>query len=138
MRTREEMEEKTRQILDECPTITLASVTEAGYPRCAILVQVAHEGFQKIYVSTGTSSRKTAHFRVNPKAGVSFGKGDDGVTLIGKVRILSDPAERNRYWQDWMRDHFPLGTEDPEFCVLEFTTEEATLWIENQFETYQY
>lgn len=133
-----EMEEKMEAILQRCPMVVLGSVTEKGYPRSCILVKVANDGFRKIYVATGSSSRKTGHFKANPKAGICFGEGADGVTLTGTIRILDDPTERKLYWQDWMNEHFPLGKSDPEFCVLEFNTNEATVWIDNFFDTYQY
>ncbi|MDO5581519.1 MAG: pyridoxamine 5'-phosphate oxidase family protein [Planctomycetia bacterium] len=132
------MERKSAALLDQCPTLVLSSITEEGYPRGCVLVKVSNEGFQKIRVSTGTSSRKTKHFLANPKASICFYNGADGVTLLGKIRVLTDPKESDLYWQDWMIDHFPLGKNDPEFCVLEFTTEEATIWIDNTFETYRY
>lgn len=135
--SREEMERKGGELLDKSFTVVLSSVTEEGYPRGCALVRIANDGFRRIYVSTGTSSKKTAHFRENPKAGICYADQKDGVTLIGTVRILGDD-EKAPYWQDWMIEHFPLGAADPEFCVLEFSTREATLWIDSQFETYRY
>lgn len=136
--SREELEQKAESLLDQCPTIVLNSITENGYPRGCVLVKVSNEGFKKIRVATGSSSRKTGHFKMNPKAGVCFSNEKDGVTLLGTVRILDDPEERAQYWQNWMIDHFPLGKNDPEFCVLEFTTEEATIWIDSIFETWRW
>ena len=37
------------------------------------------------------------------------------------------------HWGDWMLDHFPGGVEDPEYCVLKFTSTSATYWIDNVF-----
>ena len=135
--SREEMERKASELLEKTAIITLASVTEEGFPRPCALVKIAAEGIHKLYVATGTSSKKTAHFRLQPKAGVCFFNDKDGVTLLGTIRILND-KEKTTYWQDWMIDHFPLGQADPDFCVLELTTAEATLWIDGQFETYRY
>lgn len=133
-----DLEAKATALLDQCFTLALSSITAEGYPRPCVLVKIAHDGIKKIYVSTGTSSQKTDHFRKNPKAGLCFSDNKNGVTLIGTVRILADKTERSQYWQDWMFPHFPKGTEDPEFCVLEFTTNQATYWIDNIFATYQY
>lgn len=32
-----------------------------------------------------------------------------------------------------MLSHFPGGVEDPEYCVLTFTSESSTYWIDNEF-----
>lgn len=132
------IEKKCDDLLEKCPLVTLASVSEEGYPRPCILVKVHADGFRKIYVATGSSSRKTAQFRSNPKAGLSFGTGSNGASLTGTVRILDDPQERTRYWQNWMIAHFPGGMNDPEFCVLEFTAKEAVFYIDKIFDTKKY
>lgn len=132
------LEKKAEALLDQCPIIVLNSVTDEGFPRGCALVKIANDGFKKIYVATGSFSNKTTHFRKNPKAGICYTAGADGVTLIGTVRVIDDQAEKAPYWQDWMKEHFPLGAKDPVFCVLEFTVQEATFWIDNTFETYAY
>ena len=134
----EDMERKATELLDKTSLITLSSITSEGYPRSCILVKISTDGFRTIRVSTGNSSRKTREFLANSKASISYGCGADGVTLIGNVRVLQDKAEKAQYWQPWMASHFPGGTDDPDFCVLEFTAHEATLWIENIFRTYSY
>ena len=134
----EEMERKATELLEKTPLITLSSITSGGYPRSCILVKVSTDGFRTIRVSTGNSSRKTGEFLANPKASISYGSGANGVTLLGNVRVLQDQAEKAQYWQPWMAAHFPGGADDPDFCVLEFTAHEATLWIDNIFRTYHY
>lgn len=135
---REEMEQKAAALLEKTAFVTLASVTADGYPRSCLLVKVAHHGFRTIYVSTGTTSRKTREFLANPKGGISYGDNKDGVTLLGTVRVLNEEAQKKPYWQDWMQPHFPQGPDDPDFCVLEFSACEATLWIDGVFRTYRY
>ena len=132
------LEAKADALLERCPIIVLSSITEAGFPRSCALVKVANEGFHKIWVATDAFSRKTTHFRANPKASICYMDGADGVTLVGTVRVLDEPADKATFWQDWMIEHFPIGMKDPTFCVLEFTTQEATFWIDKIFETYTY
>lgn len=112
--------------------ITVASVDENGYPRPVAMVKLKDED-GAIYVSTGTSSAKTAHFKANPKAGVSIVRGGDSIVYTGKMEIVTDEAVKRSLWGDWMLDHFPGGVEDPEYCVLKFTPESATYWIDNAF-----
>ena len=127
------IEEKAISILTECDTAMLASVTEEGYPRPVPMGKIKADGISQIWFSTGTFSDKTIQFQLNPKAGVCFMKGGDSIVLTGKVEIVSDMEIKKALWSDWMFAHFPGGVIDPSYCILKFTSEEATYWIDNEF-----
>jgi len=127
--------EKAENLLHQCHVITLASVSEAGFPRVCAMVKVRNDGIKTIWVATGTTSRKTIHFKENPKASVCFHSDTDSVTLIGTVQIFTDTKTKEEIWQDWFIDFFPEGATDPNYCVLRFEAIEATLWINKCFET---
>ena len=112
--------------------ITVASIDENGYPRPVAMVKIKDEN-RAIYVSTGTSSAKTAHFKANPKAGISIVRGVDSIVYTGEMEIVTDEAVKRSLWEDWMLNHFPGGVEDSEYCVLKFTPRSATYWIDNAF-----
>ena len=126
---------KAEMLVMSCPHIMLASVSEEGYPRVCVLSKTKAEGIRKIYASTGLSSTKVRHFTANPRAGVCFYQGGDSVTLVGRVRVERERAIREEMWIDWFADHFPEGVDDPNYCILAFRTEEATLWIDGEFAT---
>lgn len=126
------IEEKAAQMVATAQVITVASVDENGYPRPVPMVKLKDEN-GAIYVSTGTSSAKTAHFKANPKAGVSIMKGESSIVYTGEMEIVTDDTVKRSLWSDWMLSHFPGGVEDPEYCVLKFTPQSATYWIDNQF-----
>lgn len=126
------IEEKAARIVAATQIITVASIDENGYPRPVPMVKLKDEN-GVIYVSTGTSSAKTAHFKANPKAGVSIMKGNDSIVYTGQIEIITDEAVKRSLWGDWMLPHFPGGMEDPEYCVLKFTPQSATYWIDNAF-----
>lgn len=127
-----DIQEKAAQIVATAQVITVASIDENGYPRPVPMVKIKDED-GALYVSTGTSSAKTAHFKANPRAGVSIFKGCDSVVYTGRMEIVTDEAVKRSLWGDWMLSHFPGGVEDPEFCVLKFIPESSTYWIENAF-----
>ena len=126
---------KAAEMLTKCKEITLASINENGYPRVCVLSKNKSEGLTKIWVATALSSVKTRNFMENPKASVCFYSGGDSATLVGKVSVIQDRAVKADMWIDWYTNHFPGGIEDPEYCILEFTAEEATLWIDQEFVT---
>lgn len=126
---------KAAEMLAKSDEVTLASINENGYPRVCVLSKIKSEGIRKFWVATGLSSVKVSHFTDNPKAGACFYSGGNSVTLIGKVSVLQDHAVRAEMWLDWFINHFPEGIDDPNYCILGFETEEATLWIDNEFIT---
>lgn len=126
------IEEKAAEMVATAQVITVASIDENGYPRPVAMVKIKDEN-GAIYVSTGTSSAKTAHFKANPKAGISIVKGCSSIVYTGEMEIVTDEAVKRSLWGDWMLDHFPGGMEDPEYCVLKFTPKSATYWIDNLF-----
>lgn len=126
------IEEKVTQMVASAQVITVASIDENGYPRPVAMVKIKDEN-GAIYVSTGTSSAKTAHFKANPKAGISIVRGGDNIIYTGLMEIITDEAVKRALWGDWMQPHFPGGVEDPEYCVLKFTPQAATYYIDNEF-----
>ena len=63
-----DIQEKAAQIVATAQIVTLASIDENGYPRPVAMVKLKDED-GAIYVSTGTSSAKTAHLGTIPKQG---------------------------------------------------------------------
>lgn len=126
------IQEKAAKMLADAQVITLASIDENGYPRPVAMAKLKNEE-GTLYVSTGTTSAKTKHFLTNPKAGVSIVSGGDSVVYTGMIEIVTDQAVKRALWADWMLAHFPGGVEDPEYCVLKFTPNSATYYIDNEF-----
>lgn len=95
------IEEKAAQMVTTAQIITVASIDENGYPRPVAMVKIKDED-GVIYVSTGTSSAKTAHFRTNPKASISIVRGGDSIIYTGEMEIVADEATKLSLWGDWL------------------------------------
>lgn len=126
------IQEKAAALVAAAQIVTLASIDENGYPRPVALVKLK-DNQGAIYMATGNSSAKTAHFRANSKAGISIVEGENSVVYTGDIEIVTDSAVKKSLWDDWMLPHFPGGVEDPEYCVLKFTPRSYTYWIDNVF-----
>lgn len=128
--------EKAAKLIDGCAEVTLASVSEDGYPRPCVVSRIQSDGLNSFHAATGMMGTKVRHFKQNPKAGANFWDGkDNGVVLTGDVTIVEDMAIKRALWQDWFINHFPGGVEDPNYALLRFDGREATLWIDGEFET---
>ncbi|HAN21391.1 MAG TPA: hypothetical protein DCP51_06950 [Clostridiales bacterium] len=126
---------KAAELLNNCNQITIASINDSGFPRVCVLSKLKNESFHTAYFSTGLCSEKVKHFIKNPNSSVCYYSGGNSVTLIGKTEIVDDMEIKKEIWQEWLINHFPRGTEDPNYCVLKFTATIATLWIDSEFLT---
>lgn len=124
---------KASALVDKCGEVVLASVSEDGHPRPCVVSRIKSNGIRKIWVSTGMNGTKTSHFLNSSKAGACCFKDGNSVTMTGNVTVRTDAAIKAEMWLDWFIDHFPGGVDDPNYCILEFETEEATLWIDQEF-----
>jgi len=129
-----EIIKKAEAIIKDSKTISLASVSPDGYPRICVVSKTNSEGIKKLYATTGMVSTKVKHFTANPKASACICVGGDSITLVGTLKVTQDPEVLKNNWLDWFDEHYK-GIDDPNYCVLEFTAQEATLWINGEFAT---
>ncbi|MDE7378471.1 MAG: pyridoxamine 5'-phosphate oxidase family protein [Paraprevotella sp.] len=125
--------EKAELLLADCCLVTIVSINSEGFPRPVPMAKGATQGCNVVWMATGTDSVKVDEFRHNPKAGLCYEHGGSGVSLRGTVEIITDDAIRSEMWQDWYIEHFPGGPSDPNYLLLKFTGDEATVWIDRQF-----
>lgn len=127
------IQEKAQELLEKCEVVSIASVDTNGFPRPVPMSKIKSEGLNTVWFATGTNTEKTKHFQKNNKAGICFFAGENSVFETGIVEILTDMDTKKALWQDWFIAHFPQGPEDPEYCILKFKGEKATLWIDSEF-----
>lgn len=124
--------QKAEWVLKQCKYVTLSSITEKGYPRPIAIEIIKTNGISTIWMSTGTSSEKVKHFHHDSKAGICFVHEGDSVTLTGHVIVLTDTQNKTSFWKDYFIHYYPQGVNDPEYCLLQFDAEEATIWIDKE------
>lgn len=127
------IKEKAAELLQRSEVVVLTSVNREGYPRPVPMSKIQAEGISTVWMSTAKDSLKTKDFAANPKAGLCFFTNNDSVALTGQVEIVADQALKDKFWQDWFIHHYPGGPSDPNYILLKFTAEHATLWIDGHF-----
>ena len=45
-----------------------------------------------------------------------------GIMLVGTMEVLEDHASRASIWQTGDTMYYPEGVDDPDYCVLKFTS----------------
>lgn len=107
-------------------TFILTCVGADGYPLTKAVVPGKHrESLKELYFCTNTSSKFAAAISENAKASVYFYSKKlvwKGCLLKGDMKIVTDMAIKEKYWQDKFKKAYPQKSfTDPDFCVLQFT-----------------
>lgn len=124
---------RAEAIMKAAETAIIALVDEDGFPRASAISNLKTEGTRYAWFVTGLSTGKARCIRKNNRAGLCYCDGSNNVTLMGTVEILTEPEIKKEMWVDWFIEHFPEGTEDPDYCILKFTTEKMVLWIDSEY-----
>lgn len=115
-------------LIDKQSTAFLSSVDADGFPNTkAMLAPRLREGLRVFYLTSNTSSMRTAQYRQNPKACLYFcdRRFFRGVMLLGTVEVLTDAAAKELIWREGDTMYYPLGVTDPDYCVLRFTAHQG-------------
>jgi len=108
----------------------LALIDLDGYPTAATISPSRIDGIRRITFCTGLGSNWAKRIEQCNRASVCFNSGEEqyNITLVGTIEVLTDLATKQEMWYDGMGYYFK-GPEDPNFCVLRFTTERYSLML---------
>ena len=111
------------------PYCVLALIDEEGGPTASAVTPSKAEGIAWMTFCTGLKSNKARRAALNDRASVCFAGLDHNVSMTGRMEILTDEATKRAMWYEGLGHHFK-GPDDPEYCVLRFTTERYNLLID--------
>lgn len=127
---REQAVTKGLELINRSTFAMLGSNGNEGYPNIKAMFKMENEGLNEIWFSTNTSSKRVAQLHENPKACVYFADFEkfEGLMLIGKIEVLQDEESRKRLWREGNEMYYPLGVNDPDYSVLQFTAEKGNYY----------
>ncbi len=123
--------DQMEELIDSQPVAFIGSVDGEGFPNMkAMLAPRLREGLRVFYFTTNTSSRRVAQYRLDPKAAVYFCDPGAfvGIQLRGEMQVLEDAASRRLIWREGDTEYYPLGIDDPDYCVLRFTARHGRVY----------
>ena len=126
----QEIYDQINALIDETKNIIVCSVDENGFPNAKAMFKTEHEGLKTFLFSTNTSSRRVQQFMHNQKACIYFcGQSKiNGLMLVGEMEVSHDHELRARLWVDGCEQYYPLGIDDPDYCVFKFTAEKGNYY----------
>ncbi len=120
-----EILDQLNALIDETKNIIVCSIDDHGFPNAKAMFKTEHDGLKTFLFSTNTSSMRTQQFLQNEKASIYFcGQSKiQGLMLTGTMEVGTDHETRARLWCDGSEQYYPLGIDDPDYCVLRFTAQ---------------
>ena len=118
------------------PIMMLGTVGPGGVPEIKAIMKVRNDGLRRFLFCSNTSARRTEVLRHDGRAclyAYEFAADANpivcrGVMLSGTVELSWDDDLRRSFWQDFMKMYYPEGPLDPDFVVLQFTTERGNYY----------
>jgi general stress protein 26 len=110
------------QLMKKSKICLLGTNGPDGFPCIKAMMNLKHEGLDKIWFSTNTSSKRVQQLKKDNRACVYYvdKKNFKGLMLTGTVQILQDLKSRQMLWAECSEKYYPLGLEDPDYTVLYF------------------
>jgi general stress protein 26 len=110
--------------------VALALIDESGYPTASTLTIAKADGINWLTFCTSLDTNKVKRINKCNRAGVCINSSEYNITLVGTIEVLTDESTRKDNWLPALDDdvHWS-GYDDPNFCVLRFTTERYSLFV---------
>ena len=116
--------------------VTLSLLDNEGYPTTSTLSISKADGIRQITFGGALDSNKAKRAKANSRASVCIFDDDYesgayyNITLVGDVEVVTDIEMKKETWYQGLEEYFPEGVDDPNYCVLKFTTKRYNLWVD--------
>lgn len=125
-------QEKAQKLLTQMSTIFLVTLKDDGFPNARAISATKAQDIKTIYMISGLSNPKSTELKKNPHCMIYTTTLDDNcdyveLRLWGKAELLTDMPSREYAWNNAYNEYFKQGINDPELCVIKFTTDHAQI-----------
>ena len=108
---------------------TLITIDPDGSPVPSTISPTRSEGIRVITLCTGLGAPGPVLLGYNNRSAVCLNSPTYHISLTGTAEISTDPETCREMWYDGLANHFS-GPDDPDFCVIRFTTRRYSLFID--------
>jgi len=117
--------------------VALSLLDHEGYPTTSTLSISKADGIRQITFAATLDSNKVKRAKADSRASVCIFDDDYesgayyNITLVGDVEVITDSEVKKETWYEGLEEHCPNGgIDDPNYCVLKFTTKRYNLWVD--------
>lgn len=108
----------------------LTFIEPDGYPHTTTISVSKADGIRCLTFCTGAGAKSAIINNCN-KASVCFNSSEYHIGLVGTIEQITDSEVKKEMWYDGLKNHFS-GWDDPNYCVLKFTAERYSLFVDWQ------
>ena len=108
---------------------TLITIDPDGSPVPTTISPSRSEGIRWITFCTGRGAPSPVRLGQNNKAAVCLNSPAYHISLTGTAQVCTDSEICREMWYEGLANHFS-GPDDPNLCVIRFTTERYSLFID--------
>lgn len=108
---------------------TLITIDTDGSPVPTTITPSRSEGIRWITFCTGRGAPSSVRLGKNNRAAVCLNSSTYSISLTGTAEVCTDPQICREMWYEGLSNHFS-GPDDPNFCVIRFTTQRYSLFID--------
>ena len=110
---------------------TLSLIDEDGFPTASVLTPSKSDGIKWLTLCTLVDENRAKRAAKCGRASVSFGSTEYCINLVGEIEVITSPEVKQDMWYDGLSYHC-AGPDDPNYCVLKFTTKRYKLFIDGE------
>jgi len=110
---------------------TLSLIDEEGFPTMSILTPSKSDGINCITFATLLDENRAKRAANCNRASVCFGTAEYCINLVGEIEVITSADIKHKMWYDKLKYHC-AGPDDPNYCVLKFTTKRYKLFINGE------
>jgi len=110
---------------------TLALIDLDGYPATTTMSISKQDGIHHLYFTTALDSNVAKRIQQCNRASVCVNSAEYHISLVGTIEILTNLKIKQELWYEGLPDYFS-GPEDPNYCVLRFTTERYNIFVDGK------
>jgi len=106
-------------------------IDEEGFPTTSVITPSKSDGINWITFATLLDANRAKRSAKCKRASVCFATTEYCVNLVGEIEVITSPDVKREMWYDALKGHFS-DPDDPNYCVLRFTTKRYKLFIDGQ------
>ena len=107
---------------------SVALIDLDGYPSISTISISKADGIRTLYYITSIDSNAVKRIQKDNRGCVNLNSDLYHISLVGTFEVLTDLPTKKEMWYDGAQEHFS-GPEDPNLCILRFTTERYNILI---------
>jgi len=111
---------------------TIALIDEEGYPTASTISISKSKGIEWLTFCVSLDDNKARRIGKCNRASVCVSSLEYNITLVGTAEIITDREIKKEMMLPGACEIWPGGADDPDYCVLRFTTRRYNLYVDEQ------